>query len=102
MKRMADQSDDEYQPQPQEGNKKKTTRKSNMKEKYVFTEEDHDILKKGILQHGRGCALIAKEYFSNRTPAVSGQDIRNYINRTENIKLKNLMSSGKFSKQIEL
>lgn len=50
------------------------------KAKYTFTLHDRELLKKGLREHGRGFASIAKEYFSGCKPPVTSVDVRNYVN----------------------
>eukprot|EP01124_Arcella_intermedia_P033401 TRINITY_DN8002_c0_g1_i1.p1 TRINITY_DN8002_c0_g1~~TRINITY_DN8002_c0_g1_i1.p1 ORF type:complete len:119 (+),score=40.30 TRINITY_DN8002_c0_g1_i1:38-394(+) len=57
-----------------------TTRKRANREKYAFTTADDLLLESALKSHGNGYAAIAKEFFSDKSPKVTGKDIQNYVN----------------------
>ena len=49
------------------------------KAKYVFNQRDKKVMIEACKKYGSSYATIAKEYFADCSPAVTRQDVANYV-----------------------
>jgi len=77
--------DDDINPEPKKKVKLSPQAKNtkggrpSQKPKYIFNQRDKKILIEAAKKYGSSYATIAKEYFSDCDPAVTRQDVANYV-----------------------